>query len=411
MDHQSLMKMCRRSSRRGLFAGLLVLALLLAACGAGDDGSDADLEEAAGDADADVVASDVAASDDESDVVASDVATSDDATDVAASDDDTDVDAASSVTNIAFASPEEANDFGWNQQGLEAAEEVAEEVGAELEVADGIGYTDVAPALRQLASDEPDLLIAHASGYRNVGPEVAEEFQIPTLFFNNAEATTPGIAADIDNKPQEGGYAAGGLAARMTQTGTLGLAQSADVSSWNRQSGGFIQGARSVDPDITIRLAVIGEGGFADVAGGRRITEQLIGAGADIIFGMGDGSSFGMIQGVEGATPPEGADQVWFIDVIGDKTELDEQGVYLSSVLWDFAPIFRAAVADIEAGTFGEQGYEVSVANEAIKILRTDHIPDDVWTEVEGTLSDISAGAIEVDDLTTLDEVQALIEG
>ena len=70
---------------------------------------------------------------------------------------------------------------------------------------------------------------------------------------------------------------------------------------------------------------------------------------------MGDGSSFGMLDAVETATPPAGADKVWFIDVIGDKSDpsVDPNGVLLSSVLWDFTGAFEDGIAQIDAGTFG----------------------------------------------------------
>jgi basic membrane protein A len=292
---------------------------------------------------------------------------------------------------------------------LEGAEEAASKVGAELEVADAVGYTDVAPVMRQLASLQPDLLIAHASGYRNIAPEVAQEFGVPTLLFNNPAATKEGIAANIDNKTHEGGYLAGVLAALMSETDTLGIAQSADVATWNRQAGGFVQGARSIDAEIEVRIALIGEGGFADVAAGQRITEQLIGAGADVIFGMGDSAAFGMIHAVETSDPPEGAEKIWFIDVIGNKSELDEQGIYLSSILWDFEPIFSEAIADINRGEFGTHGYEISLDTGALQLLRTDHIPDEVWEQVEAARAKLASGDVSVDDLTTFDEVEALI--
>ena len=73
---------------------------------------------------------------------------------------------------------------------------------------------------------------------------------------------------------------------------------------------------------------------------------------------MGDGSSFGMLQAVETATPPAGADKVWFIDVIGDKSDpsVDPNGVLLSSVLWDFTGAFEDAIAQIDAGTLRHVG-------------------------------------------------------
>ena len=91
-------------------------------------------------------------------------------------------------------------------------------------------------------------------------------------------------------------------------------------------AAGFIVGARAARPDIKIQYAAVGEDAYADAASAKRVTETVIAAGADIIFGMGDGSTFGMIQAVENATPPKGADKVWFIDVIGDKTVHRREG-------------------------------------------------------------------------------------
>ena len=59
------------------------------------------------------------------------------------------------------------------------------------------------------------------------------------------------------------------------------------------------------------------------------MTRTVIAAGADVVFGMGDGSSFGMMQAVETAKAPAGARKVWFIDVIGDKRRIDKKGVLL----------------------------------------------------------------------------------
>ena len=123
-------------------------------------------------------------------------------------------------------------------------------------------------------------------------------------------------------------------------------------------------------------LAQIGKDAYGDAAGGKSTTEQVIAGGADIVFGQGDGSSFGMLQAVETATPPAGADKVWFIDVIGDKTGPidDPRTSLLSSVLWNFAGTFKQAIADIDAGTFGNAGYVLDLANGGISLLQTDNI-------------------------------------
>ena len=85
----------------------------------------------------------------------------------------------------------------------------------------------------------------------------------------------------------------------MTKTGTVGIVVSAEPIPFNSQSAAFAQGVKAEKPDTKILYAVIGPAAYSDAAGGRRVTETVIGAGADVIFGQGDGSSFGMLQATE----------------------------------------------------------------------------------------------------------------
>ena len=109
----------------------------------------------------------------------------------------------------------------------------------------------------------------------------------------------------------------------MSRTGTVGIVVSGEPPSWNSQSAAFAEGAKAEKPDINVRYAVIGPAAYGDAAGGKRVTESLIAAGADIIFGQGNGSSFGMLQAVETTKATDGG-KVLFIDVIGDKTSIDK---------------------------------------------------------------------------------------
>ena len=59
---------------------------------------------------------------------------------------------AGEVKKIAVLVPEQGTDFGWNQQGVDAAREVAEKYGLEFLPAEGLGYGDVRPTLRELAA-------------------------------------------------------------------------------------------------------------------------------------------------------------------------------------------------------------------------------------------------------------------
>ena len=316
---------------------------------------------------------------------------------------------ANKITKMAVIAPEKGNDFGWNQQGVDGAKAAATSVGAEIEVADGAGYDDPGPILRQLADGGAQFIVAQASGYNTAAPQFAAETKIPVIVYDAPDATKPGLVADVLTNAQEGAYLAGVLAATMTKTGTLGMVISADTPSWHKANGGFVAGAKSVKPDIKFLQAQIGPAGYADAEGGKRVTTTVIAGGADIVFGQGDGASFGMLQAVETATPPTGADKVWFIDVIGDKTSIDKKGVLLSSVLWDFSGTFEQAIADINAGTFGNQGYVQDVGNAGIALLDTEHISADAKTAVDAAKTGIASGSVKVPVTTTQADVDALI--
>jgi basic membrane protein A and related proteins len=314
------------------------------------------------------------------------------------------------VSEIGYISPEDATDYGWNEQGLAGAQAAADSVGGTVIEAAGSGYGDITPVLNQMVDDGADFVVAQASGYNTQAPAWAAETGIPVVVFDAPDALSAGLVADVETDAYEGGYLAGVLAASMTQTGTLGLVLSANDVNWHKQAGGFVAGAKSVNPDIAFEQAQIDEFGYGDVDGGNRVTTAVIAAGADIIFGMGNGSSFGMLAAIEN-NAPEGADQAWFIDVIGDKSSIDEQGVLLSSVLWDFTGTYEQAVADIDAGTFGEQNYTLDTANGGISLLKTDYITDDAWAAVEAAAAGIADGSIEVPVATSQEEVDALIAG
>jgi simple sugar transport system substrate-binding protein len=318
---------------------------------------------------------------------------------------------AAPITKIAYISPEAGTDFGWNQQGLEGAQAAAASIGAELIKADGSGYDDPAPILNQLKEDGAQFIIAQASGYTTTASQFARDNSIPSIVWDQPAETTAGLVQAFETSSQEGGYLAGVLAALTSKTGTVGIVISADDVNWHKQAGGFAAGAKATNPDIKILQAQVGPAGYGDAAGGKSTTETVIAGGADIVFGMGDGSSFGMLQAVETATPPAGADKVWFIDVIGDKTSIDEQGVLLSSVVWDFGPGYIQALADLAAGTFGSTGYTLDATNGGIRLLQTDKISAEAWAAVEAASAGIADGSITVPLTATQAEVDAIVNG
>jgi len=308
---------------------------------------------------------------------------------------------------LAIMMPEEPTDYGWNQQGFNAAKAVAAKYGLKFLPATGLGYGDVHSELRELADDGASLIIAHGAGYNTAAPEIGAEKHVPVAIVDRPKDSKPGAVADYTLSGHQGAYLAGVLAAKTTQTKVVGVVVSGEPPSWNSQSAAFAQGVHATDPALRIVYAVIGPAAYSDAAGGRRVTESVIGAGADVIFGQGDGASFGMLQAVE-TRKSTGGGKVWFIDVIGDKTPVDK-GHLLSSVVWNLVPVFSAMIEDLKADKFGTHSYPIQLADDSVRLLHSKYIPDTVWSDVEAVRKQIIDGKVKIEPIFDAVKVRALM--
>jgi len=312
------------------------------------------------------------------------------------------------VRRIAIMTPERGTDMGWNQAGIVSARAAAQRLNIQIEVAEGLGYGDIRPAMRELAAGGADLIIAHASGYNTTAFEVAVERNVPVAVVDTPrKVVRPGLVVDYTLSGHEGAYIAGAMAARATRTGTLGIVVSAEPPAWNSQSHAYISGARSVRANIPIRYAVIGPAAYSDAPGGRRVADAVIAAGADILFGQGDGATMGMLQAITTSRATDGG-QAWLIDVIGDKSGA-APGHLMTSVLRDITQVIVNRVEDINAGRLGARPYTIGLADNSVRLLRTRHINDAAWAEVEAVKARIVGGQVTVPYVVDAAQVRSLV--
>lgn len=362
----------RSSLRYGIVAGLGVASLVLAGCATSDTATET-VEEAVDTTDATAEVS---------------TAPCDPVT----------------VASFGIATPETEADYGWNQMGIVGATATADALGITADINSGVGYDNSESIMTQIVEKGNDFAIAHASGFATGGARVAEVTGTPVLVVDLDQLVECKVAAVLFDA-HEGGYLAGVAAANETESGTLGIVASAEDLNWFTMSGGFIQGAQSVNPDIQIVIAYIGPAEYGDSAGGQRVASQVIAAGADIIFGMGDGATIGYLQAIETASTP-----VRYIATIGDVTEIDTTGAMLTSVLWNFDLAYKLAIADLEAGVYGTTNYILNVANGGLSLAKSGNLNEAAGAAVEAATAGISDGSITVNKLTTKDEVQALLD-
>src|SRR5688572_25524584 len=291
------------------------------------------------------------------------------------------------IETVALVTPASRTNLGWDQQAADGIEAVADELEIESIVQENGGYDDITPILNDLKDEGAQLIICHASGYQTICPEFAAAEQVPVAVIENPKAVVPNLVSDIESQAQEVAYLAGVLAGRTSKTGTVGIVVSGEPPTWNYMTVGFAEGLKASNGSAKLLYSVIGEDAYEDSAGAKRVTEQQLAAGADIIFGMGDGATFGMIEAIREYNEANAETPAWFIDVIGDKSA-DYSDVLLTSVLFDYSGIYEQMIAYAGTDQFG-QVYTMDVANGGVRLL---DLPESIPAEVADAVAEAQAG-------------------
>ncbi len=319
--------------------------------------------------------------------------------------DDSTASGGTEVTQFALVAPENESDYGYNQAGIEAANEAAKELGIEVTIVPDAGYDNIETVLTQVADGGAQFIVAHASGYNVGAAATAAAKKVPILIQDAGEdENVPGQIAAAKPEGQEGGYLAGIAAAMATTSKKVGIVVSADNANWFAMSSGFAEGVYSVDPSIQVLYTSVGPAAYADAAGGKVATEQIIASGADVVFGMGDGATHGYLQSIDAAS------NVKYIADIGDVTPgLSDPSKLLTSVRWNYEPAYVEAIKDVDAGTFGTKTYPVDVENGGMYLQDTDAMTPEIKAAVDKASEGIIDGSITPTIATSADEVAAVI--
>jgi len=136
-------------------------------------------------------------------------------------------------------------------------------------------------------------------GFNYAGPFRALAPAYPDVRFVLIDAVVE--APNVESilfREEQGSYLVGVLAALFSDTAHIGFVGGWDAPIIRKFGCGFVQGARSVRPDIAIDVAMIGHTpqAFYQAEEGERLARAMFGAGADVIFHAAGHSGDGVIR-------------------------------------------------------------------------------------------------------------------
>jgi len=296
---------------------------------------------------------------------------------------------------IALVIPSTIDDLAWSQAMYEGLKGAQAELGADnltFEVSERLwNAVDAGAAIRQYAMKGYNIVIAHGAQYQSLLAEIAPDFPKTSFAYGTGFNTPePNIFA-YDPHAQEGAYLLGILAGSMTKSGIIGLVGPIEAGDAIKYNKGFAQGAKSVNPDVKVRVAYTGS--FGDMVAAGEIARTHIKAGADILTG----TSQQTVGAINVVAEKEGL--YWL------SSDMDQKSIAPNTVLaaqaYNFKQVVMEMINSRAKGVLGGKHIELSLANGGLQMVFNEKIEGNIPAEAKKAVMDakekIINGTLKID--------------
>ena len=299
------------------------------------------------------------------------------------------------------------DDKGFNASAWAGAQRAAADFGAEAKVLESQSDIDYEPNLNSFIDEGCDLIVTvgfllgdATAAAANANAE--QSFTIVDFAYDPSIPNIKGLTFNTD----EAAFLAGYVAAGTTVTGTVGTFGGINIPPVTIFMDGFVRGVRHYNDIKGTSVNVLGwdpdtqEGSFTNnfesLDDGRAFAQSLVDEGADIVMpvagpvGLGSASLASELGNV----------YIVGVDVDGFEADANNSGVYLTSVLKRIDNAVYAAADEALNGTFTDDLYIGTLANEGVGLAPyhdlAGMVSSELQAEVETLRADIISGAVDV---------------
>src|SRR5512138_566530 len=164
-------------------------------------------------------------------------------------------------------------------RALTAAKERGE---IEYSFSEKVSNTDYVRVMREYAESGVDLMVGESFGVAREARKVADDYPEIAFLMGDSGAPHGSNFAVFDNWIHEPCYLMGIVAGSMTKTNRIGMVGGYPIGEVNRLFHAFMEGARSVNPDIQFKVAFIES--WYDPPKAKEFAFAQIEAGVDVIY-------------------------------------------------------------------------------------------------------------------------------
>lgn len=298
------------------------------------------------------------------------------------------------------------DDKSFNQSAWEGIEAWGEANGAEKGVG-GYDYaqseddSDYLPNFSRLVKNDFDLVFGVGFLLEDAVADIAE--QNPDNYFAIIDTVVeaPNVAS-ITFAEHEGSFLAGVAAAMKTKTDKIGFVGGVDSDLINKFEVGFVAGAKSVNPDIEVKIQYAED--FNAVDKGKLIASNMYNSDIDIIYHAAGNTGNGVFAEAKDIKQNDPDREIWVIGV--DRDQYDEGLNEDKSASVTFTSMVKRVDISVEDvtqqaadGTFpGGEILVFGLDDEGVSVADTneDAFTEDIKEAVTEWEEKIKAGDVEV---------------
>jgi len=270
------------------------------------------------------------------------------------------------------------------------------------------------PALLDLCDEDHDIIICGTWQMQEIVARIAPDY--PDKKFIVYDTAMDYSAGDFSNiysieyKQNDGSFLAGVLAASMSETGIIGFVGGMDNTVIYDFLVGYIQGAQTVNPDIKVQSAFVGD--FSNTARAKELALSQYNMGADIIFSCASTAGDGTMQaGKEVGKFIIGVDSdqaMLYKETDGEQAELIPTSVLKRVDMSLFQSIEKAQQGALEWGTRVALGIPEDCIGLADNEVYQEIVPAGTKALVDEYIEKIKSGEVEVVSAFTMENQEML---
>ncbi|MDO5644025.1 MAG: BMP family ABC transporter substrate-binding protein, partial [Paracoccus sp. (in: a-proteobacteria)] len=237
-------------------------------------------------------------------------------------------------------------DKSFNEAAYTGAERWKAETGGSYKDLEMQSEAQREQALRRLAETGANPIVMTGFAFGEVLGKIAPDYPDTKFVIIDMAVDQPNVQSNVF-ADEQGSYLAGVMAAKATKTNTVGFIGGMDVPLIRNFACGYVQGVKSVDPDIRVIQNMTGTtpAAWNDPVKGGELARAQKSQGADVIYAAAGGTGLGVLQ----AAADEG---ILSIGVDSNQNHLHPGQVLTSAVKRVDNAVYNA----FEAGTDVETG-------------------------------------------------------